>query len=83
MQTADLNAFEVEKSVWPAKVKVAEREAAWMRLELSRVMQGVSVQSLLRECDGFEITVRKPLIARRSGGPAATSSCRSRPLIYA
>jgi len=60
---------------------VARREAAWMRPEISRIMQGVSVTSLPRACsNGFEARIAKPRVARR-GGDGIAAELRMRPCI--
>lgn len=68
-------------SLWPAKVTVAHREAAWMRPEVSRIMQGVGVSSLPRECGrDFEVRIERQRVLRR-GGDGIAAELRARPRI--
>lgn len=66
-------------SVWPTKVQIAEREAMWMRKELSLVMHSVGVGALPVGIEGFQVSFTKTLDLRRTGGAAG---CRTRPSIY-
>lgn len=63
--------------------KVAKREAAWMRVELARVMQGVGVTCLPACCDsaGRNVFV-KSLITRREGPAELGGGTRTRCAIY-
>jgi hypothetical protein len=80
VKSLDEHDFNADSSIWPSNISVADREAAWMRKEMSQLMRNVGVAELPSACDGFKVNFRRPCIERRSTGPAAT--CRKRPRIY-
>ena len=76
----DSTDFVDEKTVFPDRVTVAGREAAWMRVEISKLLH-VDVCSSPPTLGTRCVVLNKPLINRRGGdGPAA--ALRARPVIY-
>ena len=76
MEALDTKSF--ESSATPFKPKVAEREAAWMRVELARIMQHVSPTALPLDVVNGRVELVKPLVERR-GGESAAGGLRKRP----
>ena len=60
---------------------VAQREAAWMRVELPKVMAGLSPTSLPAGCKGFELTFARERVQRRLGRASAGGGTRVHPNI--
>ena len=73
--------FYPQQTAWPRRVNIAEREARWMRPELSKVLSPLGKTQLPASARGFEVTIDRNLVRRRGGaGPAAL--LRQRPSIY-
>ena len=64
--------FYPQQTAWPRRVNIAEREARWMRPELSKVLSPLGKTQLPASARGFEVTIDRNLVRRRGGaGPAA------------
>ena len=62
--------------------KPATREAAWMRVELSKLMAGVGASSLPPGGNGFQYTFKSDPVQRRRGDASVGGGTRRRPRIY-
>jgi hypothetical protein len=76
-------AFNVPEKARTGWAKLAQREAAWMRVELAGLLDGASLNALPAGCaDDGSVLFQRQRVVRRSGSAEEGGGTRERPNIY-
>ena len=69
------------QTAWPRRISLAEREARWMRPEMSAMLENIGKTELPLQAVGFKVMLERNLVQRRGGGGLACE-LRRRPSVY-